>query len=201
MLDKTPRFLTASLKTALMLACLLLAIPVMMPSLSFAQTLSAEEECDPGNDKGLQSAMNQASVAYQTAAMTAAEQAYRKMTVTDLSACIMKLQTYWSIIKGLLMATIDGLAALIVALLEGLITQICNYIVTAINNLLASICIPVPNLSFSFSLPSLASESCDGFSLLNFMSINGAGSPFPAGMPRMNINGMSLGAETLMRKR
>ncbi len=151
-------------------------------------------------DVNLLAGITLATKAYQNATIAATQQAYRKMTVTDLHACIMKLQTYWNVIKGLLTASLDGIALLIVALLQGLLTQVCNMIVNAINSLLAAICIPVPSLNLSLSVPSLASESCDGVSLLNFMSINGAGSPFPSSLPLMKINGMSLGAELLRPK-
>ena len=190
---------------AVMLVCLLFVCAVVPMGQAYAQAgrpLSAEEDCDHQRAGSLQSSYNQSSVAWQTAAMTAAEQAYREMKVTDLAGCMITLRTYFDWIKNILNASLlDPIAALLMGLMRTFLNYICEYVVNSINNLLEEICIPVPSLSFSFSLPSLTSKSCDGLSLLNLMSVNGAGTPFPSALPRLNVNGMSLGAETLMRRR
>ncbi len=148
-----------------------------------------------------------ATKAYQHAAIAAAQESYRAMEVTDLSACLIRLETYFDAIKNILAFTFDGIlssvAILVMNVLQGLLSAACEYVVNGINNLLASVCLPVPNLSLNldFNMKSVTRQSCDGLSLLNVMSVNGGGAPFPSALPRLNVNGMSLGAETLMRRR
>jgi len=143
-----------------------------------------------------------AQKAYQNAAIAAGQNVYKDMKVRNLMQCILNIKSYFSKIQALLSSVAGAIGALILQLLGEFFKMVCDYIIKTIENLMQMVCVPVPNLGFSLKLdmPSLQSASCDGLSLADFISINGHGGTFPAGMPALSINNMSLGTE-LFRKR
>lgn len=88
--------------------------------------------------------------------------------------CIAFVFTFYQTIRDLL-SGISAIVKAIEALIQSLLEQVCQYIVTAINNALASVCIPLPSLSLSLSLPSMSSTSCSGLSLLNVLKATSGG--------------------------
>ncbi|MDD5585647.1 MAG: hypothetical protein PHY92_01655 [Alphaproteobacteria bacterium] len=219
MMKDTDHFMISGQLLALAAFCLFAVLGVLSPTqawaapavLSPSSTSSAssdgvcdpEDPCDPdcdGESDGTMSEaarMNAMANAYTTGAMAAAQTQFRSMQIKDGGACMLKLMTYFDQIGSILSGTITLIGAILIGLLKTILTSVCNFIVTGINNLLASICIPVPNLGFSLSLPQLTSQSCDGISLQNFISVTG----HPSGLPPLSFGGysipvMSLGQDT-----
>lgn len=70
-----------------------------------------------------------------------------------------------------------SLASLLKTFLDGLIDQltglVCSWAATTINNLLSTICLPLPSLgSLSISLPTISASSCNGISLRDLVSVS-----------------------------
>jgi len=61
-------------------------------------------------------------------------------------------------------------------MLTGLLNQLCTYAVSAmkaaVDTLMNSICLPMPDLSYSMSLPSMKRKSCDGISMMGGLVVN-----------------------------
>ncbi|MDD5585646.1 MAG: hypothetical protein PHY92_01650 [Alphaproteobacteria bacterium] len=139
-------------------------------------------------DLKLSQSLQMAEISFQTAKIAAIQQTYNQMQIKDGGACMLKLMTYFNTISEILSGAVSLIGTIVIGVLSKILSSICEFIVTGINNLLASICIPVPNLGFNLSLPQLTSQSCDGISLQNFISVTG----HPAGLPPLSIGGYSM---------
>ena len=85
-------------------------------------------------------------------------------------SCIGYVFTIMDTIRGLI-SKVSAIEAMIEAIVKTLLEQVCNYIAAAINNVLASVCLPIPNFGLSMSLPSMSSKSCNGLSLLSVIQM------------------------------
>jgi hypothetical protein len=149
----------------------------------------------------LMGAMVLASKGYQNAAIAAGQQAYKQLPVSNMLGCIFKLQTYFSNISSILSGLLNVIVGVLLAIVSSVINAICKYVVDAVTTVLEMICLPIPNLGFSLSMPSTSSGYCNGLSLGSFISVSGRGGMFPSGMPMMSVPpNMSLGAQYYQRR-
>jgi len=76
-----------------------------------------------------------------------------------------------------LKAGVSLLAGPILAAISGFLDSLCNYAISAIkaaaDTIMNSICLPLPDLSYSMSLPSLKRKGCNGLSLARAMAVQG----------------------------
>ena len=152
-------------------------------------------------DLHLMKNLTMAALNFQKQSVAAVQNTFRQMKTNSMlgdgtggilgggsAACMLKIMTYFNTIAGILNSTLGLIAAVIMGVLYAVLNYVCEFVVTAINNLLASICLPVPNLGLNLKLPSLQHDTCAGISLQNFISVSGGMS----GMPAYSIPNMSL---------
>jgi len=195
-------------RSALLFAALFAMFIHLAPPAAYAgsddevENKTVEQLCDENDETSWQYALNDAAAAHTAGAIAAGQNVYKNMKVRNLMQCILDIKSYFNKIQALLSSVAGAIGAAILHFLGEFFKMICDYIIKTIENLMQMVCVPVPNLGFSLKLdmPSLQSASCDGLSLADFISINGHGGTFPAGMPALSINNMSLGTE-LFRKR
>ena len=125
------------------------------------------------------------------ARIAATQRVFRDMKYKDKAGCILQIMTYFESIQSILAGIVSVVAVIILGVINAILGKICEFIVTGINNLLSMICLPVPNLGLSLSLPSLQRETCDGMSLGNFMSVSGGYSGYGGAFPG-SLNPMML---------
>lgn len=85
--------------------------------------------------------------------------------------CLQRVMEYQSLISTLL-----GKAATVMNMLIGLVARIleavCQYVATAVNNLLNELCIPMPDLPGMPGFDSPERKTCNGYSLADIVSYN-----------------------------
>jgi hypothetical protein len=116
------------------------------------------------------------------------QETYNKMEYKSSAGCILKIKGYFDVLAGILSGTLSLVATAILNALYAVLNMVCKYIVTSINNLLASVCLPIPNLSLSMSLPSLKIQSCDGISLQNLISVKGTTLGGGGSLPSLSLD-------------
>ena len=94
--------------------------------------------------------------------------------------CISLINNFFNTIQKFLSDGL-GIQQMIISLINNLVNQACQYVANAINSALASVCIPIPKLSLSLSLPSNSTKSCDGLSLLSVVSASANGAASTSG--------------------
>lgn len=119
---------------------------------------------------------------YQYAVITTADDVYKstlkaqaKSTETGYRGkvkdkyCIEGISKFFNLIQSLL-SGIDGIINLIKSMIQSLLNQVCSAIASSINSLLASICLPLPDLKFGLSFGG-TTKSCSGMSLAKLISV------------------------------
>lgn len=129
--------------------------------------------CDPDVVGSTANLMREGNKKDTQRRVAAYQDVFRKMEYKSSSGCIREIIGYFDILKNILSGTLSLVATAVLSLMNWLVSYVCKFIITGINNLLASVCLPVPNLNLSMSLPSLESKSCDGISLQNVISVRG----------------------------
>ncbi len=87
----------------------------------------------------------------------------------DVIKCLrIKLQIFDIIQK--LIEGVNAIAIAVGLLLQQIMNWVCDYVATTINNLLSFLCIPLPDLSLNFGLPSLEKKYCNGIQLITATS-------------------------------
>lgn len=97
----------------------------------------------------------------------------------NVKFCIDRItKDYFSALRDLL-NPIAMLLNKLQSLLMSLLNQACEAVITAINNALSSVCIPLPNLNLDLSLGLNGQErkTCDGISLASVFKVSQAGIP------------------------
>jgi len=140
----------------------------------------------------LQRALTLAAMGFKSAATAAALEVYRKLKYNDKSNCLLQITTYFDAITNILQSSISLLAGIVFGILNAVLSKVCEFIITGINNLLVmKDCLPVPNLGLSLSLPSLQRKTCKGVSLGDFISVSGGYSGYGGAFPG-SLNPMML---------
>lgn len=194
---KGVRILGLGLLAALVLGVGLMAQPKTLHA-EDAMEYTFEEDCENVDNKdGFTGAILEANRAYVAGAIKVANDTFRQHRTNSYASCMIKIIDYFDKIKLLLSSVIGMLGAIILALVAAILNWACQYVVNAINALLASVCLPIPSIGFSLSMPGTPSASCDGFSLLNLMQAQGG---FSTSIPySQTTNGMSLGLDQLIK--
>jgi hypothetical protein len=217
MITDTEHFMISGQLLALLTFCLFTVLGCFYPAQTWADTAAMSssstsslgdgvcdptDPCDPdctgesGSTRSEAARINDQHNAYTTGKIVAAQKQFRSMQIRDGGACMLKLMTYFDQIGKILSGTVSLIGSILIGIITKILTSVCEFIVTGINNLLASICIPVPKLGFSLSLPQLQAQSCDGVSLQNFISVRGSSSGLPPiGFGGYSIPVMSLGQD------
>jgi hypothetical protein len=192
-IEKGGKWLLTPFLLALMLVCV---VGAPRPATADSGTLSftATDPCDQNNPQSLQYMLIQAATSNTAAAVIMAQQTYRQLPVTDMSKCILRVVTYFQTIKDLLTSVTSAVAMVVLGVLSAVLNQVCQFIVTGINALLSSVCIPVPKLDFNLnmSMPGMPTTSCDGMSLMNYMSVSGSTQNLPSPVSNYSIQNMML---------
>jgi hypothetical protein len=179
-------------QAALVLGVLLTLFACFAPSPVRAATTEAELKkvfnCDPEVDGSLGQSFREGNKKDTMRRAAVIQDTYRQMNYKSSSGCIIKIMGYLDVIQKVLSGALSLIATAVLGLVTWLIGYVCKYVVTTINNLLASICLPIPNLSLSMSLPSLQSKSCDGISLLNVISVKGSSLGGGGSLPSLSLD-------------
>lgn len=169
--------------------CLVLMLFLLSPVATLAADAMGLPECpkEEGQTESYAVKYRDAALAAYAQASEARDEAYKESIREDVtnpkknirgeigtSYCIDKILLYFDIIRGLL-AGASWIEGIIATLISTVFNAVCEYavaaITTVVNNVLDSICIPIPSLSFSIDLPSIDRKSCDGLSLSDVMGV------------------------------
>ena len=93
------------------------------------------------------------------------DKAYKDAPRTNTLPCIGNMLKFFDAITSL-ESTIHMVIGAIVGIVMQILQQVCTAIVTAINNVLANLCLPLPNLGFGGMSFGLESNYCNGIQLV-----------------------------------
>lgn len=106
-------------------------------------------------------------------------------TVTIFGTCLQLQLKFHDILRSINKASSfsfwgDLFAAIIYEVVSYIETSVCQYIATEVNNLLNSVCLPLPKLGFNINMQQPRSVTCNGLSLGNSLFALQAGGVSPA---------------------
>ena len=172
-----------------LIALLVCFAPALVHAAETVPGAPPEYNCDP-NTPGFQKSFVDVNTKFFRFQAGVEQKAYREMQLKDSGACMIKIMGYFDVIGKILTGTLSVVAAVIFGAVSMLINYVCQAIVTEINNLLASVCLPLPKLGFNLTLPQLQQQSCDGISLQNVISVQGFSNGIPGygSIPSMSLD-------------
>ncbi len=176
------------------LLALMVVFAVTMLGAAPSARADIDTDCAAGSTdtNTTQGALNGGSLGFITTALANANKTYSDSIDADNQnnnenqrgsnkdkKCLKKITSdyFKSIIQKLHDLDTTSLASLLKSFLDKLIDDltglVCNWVATTINNLLSTICLPLPNLgSLSLSLPTISASSCNGISLRDLVSVS-----------------------------
>ena len=114
---------------------------------------------------------------YTTGVLSMMSRNTRPIPSTGKLWCIDDVLFYFDLVR----AAMDGatvMNAILVGLLAGVLDRLCEFVIesvlTVANNFLNSVCLPLPDFSFSISGPNLKKTGCNGISLGQALAVNGS---------------------------
>ncbi len=134
-------------------------------ALAASEGLEAEKAVDTDCEKS----SNAGAQGYYNRRVTTQREAFFAQERPNYTKCLkIKLNIY--LVIQALVEGINAIAIAIGVLLQKIIDWVCEAIATTINNLLSKLCIPLPDLSLNFGLPSLERKYCNGIQLITATS-------------------------------